>query len=126
MKLFIDECLSPQLATRLNATGLYDAVHPRHVGRRGAPDHRVLEWCIAEDRVIVTENARDFRRLIGRVQVHPGLIILPAIDREGTWTLLRTALAFLEARGNAADAMVNHVLEVDESGAITFVALPSS
>lgn len=126
MKLFIDECLSPQLATRLNATGRYDAVHPLHVGRRGEPDHRVLQWCIAEDRVIVTENARDFRRLVGRVQVHPGLIILPAIDREGTWTLLRKALAYLEAQGNPADIMVNHALEVDESGAITFVALPSS
>jgi len=126
VKLFIDECLSPQLATRLNATGRYDAVHPLHVGRRGEPDHRVLQRCIAEDRVIVTENARDFRRLVGRVQVHPGLIILPAIDREGTWMMLRSALAFLEARGNPADDMVNHILEVDESGAIAFVPLPSS
>jgi hypothetical protein len=45
-----DECLSPQLAVRLNATGCYDAVHPLHVGRRGEPDYRVLERCIAEDR----------------------------------------------------------------------------
>lgn len=126
MKLFIDKCLSPQLATRLNATGRHDAVHPLHVGRRGEPDRRILEWCIAEDRAIVTENARDFRRLVGRTEIHPGLIILPAIDREGTWTLLRTTLAFLEARGDPADVMVNHVLEVDEYGAITFVALPSS
>jgi predicted nuclease of predicted toxin-antitoxin system len=79
VKLFIDECLSPQLATRLNATGRYDAVHPLHVGRRGEPDHRIVEWCIAEDRIIVTENARDFRRLIGRSELHPGLIILPAL-----------------------------------------------
>jgi predicted nuclease of predicted toxin-antitoxin system len=82
VKLFIDECLSPQLAARLNATGRYDAVHPMHVGRRGEPDHRVHAWCIAEDRVIVTENARDFRRLVGNTELHPGLIILPAIDRE--------------------------------------------
>jgi predicted nuclease of predicted toxin-antitoxin system len=27
VKLFIDECLSPQLAKRLNETGRYDAVH---------------------------------------------------------------------------------------------------
>lgn len=126
MKLFIDECLSPQLATRLNETGRYDAVHPLHVGRRGEPDHRVLEWCIAEDRVIVTENARDFRRLVGDVQIHPGLMILPAIDREGTWALLQSALAYLENRGNPADVMVNHVLEVGESGAIRLFALSSS
>ncbi len=30
MKLFIDECLSPQLAARLNAAGRHDAVHPLH------------------------------------------------------------------------------------------------
>ena len=126
MKLFIDECLSPQLAARLNATARYDAVHPLHVGRRGEPDHRVLAWCIAEDRVIVTENARDFRRLVGNTELHPGLIILPAIDREGTWVLLQAALAFIEDRGKPVDVMVNQVLEVDESGAMTLVPLSQS
>lgn len=126
VKLFIDECLSPQLATRLNETGRYDAVHPLHVGRRGEPDHRVLEWCVAEDRVIVTENARDFRRLVSGAELHPGLIILPAMNREGTWLSLRNALSYLENRGHPADLMVNHVLEVDESGAITLLPLPSS
>ena len=123
MRLFIGECLSPQLATRLNATGRFDAVHPLHVGRRGEPDHRVLEWCIAEDRIIVTENARDFRRLIGASELHPGLIILPALDREGTWTTLQAALAFLEGRRTPVD-MLNYVLEVAESGDVTLLPLP--
>ena len=126
MKLFIDECLSPQLAIRLNATGLHDAVHPLHVGRRGEPDHRVLERCIREDRTIVTENGRDFRQLIGETDLHPGLIILPSIDREGTWTFLQAALVFIESRGNPADVMVNQVLELDATGALTLTALPSS
>jgi predicted nuclease of predicted toxin-antitoxin system len=124
VKLFIDECLSPELATRLNKTGRHDAIHPLHVGRRGAPDHRVLERCVAEDRTIVTENARDFRRLIGKTDIHPGLIILPAIDREGTWRLLEKAIAFLESQGKPADLMVNHVLEVDPSGVISLRPLP--
>ena len=124
VKLFIDECLSPQLAARLNATGRYDAVHPLHVGRRGEPDHRVVERCIAEDRIIVTENARDFRRLIGGSELHPGLIILPALDREGTWTALQAVLAFLEDRDRSVDIMVNHVLEIDESGRMTLNPLP--
>jgi len=126
VKLFLDECLSPQLALRLNATGRYDAVHPLHVGRRGEPDHRVLERCIAEDRVIVTENARDFRRLVGKTELHPGLIILPALDREGTWKLLESALAFIRERGEPMSVMVNHVLEVDESGVMTISPLPPS
>jgi predicted nuclease of predicted toxin-antitoxin system len=48
VRLFIDECLSPQLALRLNQTGRHDAVHPLHIGRRREPDHRVLAWCIAK------------------------------------------------------------------------------
>jgi len=123
VKLFIDECLSPQLATRLDRTGRHDAVHPLHVGRRGEPDHRILQRCIEEDRVIVTENARDFRRLVGGAELHPGLIILPALDREGTWLLLQAAIEYLERRGRPADLMVNHVLEIDESGAVAFLQL---
>jgi predicted nuclease of predicted toxin-antitoxin system len=125
VKLFIDESFSPQLAIRLNQTGRHDALHPLHVGRRHEPDHRVLQRCVAEDRVTVTQNARDFRRLMGEEEIHPGLIILPAIDREGTWRLLLEALAYLEDQGNPADMMVNHVLEVDESGAVALSPLSS-
>ncbi len=125
MKLFIDESLSPQLALRLNATGRHDAVHPLHVGRRGEPDHRVVAWCITEDRVIVTQNARDFRRLASKTELHPGLI-LPSADREGTWVLLQVALTFIETRGKPMDVMVNQVLEVDESGAMRLISLPPS
>jgi hypothetical protein len=54
------------------------------------------------------------------VEIHPGLVILPAIDREGTWRLLQKAIGYLEDLGNPADVIVNHVLEIDESGEITF------
>jgi hypothetical protein len=78
-----------------------------------------------EDRVIVTENARDFRRLVSGAEIHPGLIILPALNREETWASLQRALSYLENRRRPADVMVNHVLEVDESGAIMLLPLPS-
>jgi predicted nuclease of predicted toxin-antitoxin system len=100
VRLFIDESLSPQLAMRLNATSRHDAVHPLHSGRRGQPDHGILAFCIAEDRVIVTQNARDFRRLAGSAERHPGLVVLPSLDREGSWALLQAALTFLETRGD--------------------------
>jgi hypothetical protein len=105
-------------------TGRHDAVHPLHVGRRGEPDYVVLARCIAEDRVIVTENARDFRRMVGRVELHPGLIILPSIDRGGTWGLLQAAIAFLESRAEPMDIMLNHVLEVTTTGDMTLSRLP--
>jgi len=92
--------------------------------RRAHSEEAKTELGIAEDRVIVTENARDFRRLVGKTELHPGLIILPAIDREGTWKLLQTALAFIKERGEPMDVMVNRVLEVDESGVMTLSLLP--
>jgi predicted nuclease of predicted toxin-antitoxin system len=123
VKLFIDESLSPLLATRLNLKGRYDAVHPLHVGRRGEPDHLVLASCIAQDRIIVTQNARDFRKLVGLAEVHPGLIILPSIDREGTWLLLEAAITYLETRGNPIDVMLNQVLEVVAIDTMTLAPL---
>jgi predicted nuclease of predicted toxin-antitoxin system len=100
VRLFIDESLSPSIATRLNETGSYDATHPLHVGRRRERDDTVLMRCLAEDRVLITQNARDFRPLVARVELHPGLIILPGLDRHGTWALLRAALAWLEGQGD--------------------------
>jgi predicted nuclease of predicted toxin-antitoxin system len=119
VRLFIDECLSPALARLLNESGEHDAIHPLNVGRRGEPDHIVLRHCLREDRVIVTENARDFRALIATVELHPGLIILPAIDREGTWRLLTKVIDFLTKRGDPMKIMVNHVAEIDLQETIT-------
>ena len=65
---------------------------------RGEPDHQVLARRIGEDRVIVTQNARDFRRLIGKSRIHPGLIIVPSVDREGTWSALQTAMRISSPR----------------------------
>jgi predicted nuclease of predicted toxin-antitoxin system len=116
VRLFIDESLSPLLATRCNEPGRHDAVHPLHIGRRGEPDHRVLTLCISEDRVIVTQNARDFRRLVSKAEVHSGLIILPFATRDVTWELLQAAITCLETKGDPMDVMVNHMLVVATTG----------
>lgn len=126
MRFFIDECLSPQIATRLNAGGVHEAVHPLHIGRRGEDDATVLVRCLAEDRVIVTENARDFRRLAARTPLHPGLIVMPCVGRETSWRLLSAAIARLETVDprRPQDVIVNHVLEVGMDGLCTLMPLP--
>ncbi len=125
MRLFIDECLSPQIARALNASGQHVAEHPLDFGGRGDSDHRVLQRCVARELVIVTENARDFRVLVGSEDIHPGLIILPCVGRERSFALLLSAIVHLETMGDAMDAMVNHVLEVDAEGAIRYYRLPA-
>jgi predicted nuclease of predicted toxin-antitoxin system len=124
LKLFIDECLSPQLARHLNMTGEHDASHPRDMGRLGEPDYVVLARCLSEDRVIVTENAVDFRKLVAREEVHPGLILLPSVARDASLRLLADAIAHLKMIGEPADVMVNHVLEVSDAGSFMLLPLP--
>jgi predicted nuclease of predicted toxin-antitoxin system len=81
VRFFIDECVSPSLSRHLNKLGLHDAIHPRDRGRLREPDRVVFARAIAEDRIVVTENADDFRKLAAAVDLHPGLIILPSIAR---------------------------------------------
>ena len=124
VRLFIDECLSPLLARRLNETGRHDARHPRDYGRLGEPDHLVLRRCLDESRVMVTENARDFRSLVGKTDIHPGLIILPATGREQSWILLSAVISAIEAEGDPNRTMINRVAEVAASGAMRIFDLP--
>lgn len=116
MRLFIDDCLSPTFALQLAELG-HDATHPLHVGRRGQLDHTVRDACIAEDLVIVTENVGDFKALLGKEPIHPGLIAPPQTGRAQGWALVLAALAFLERQGgDPMDSLVNHCLEFEADG----------
>ena len=124
MRLFLDESLSPRLAQALSATGRHVVLHPRDHGGLGRPDHAVLARCIEQDLVLVTENARDFRVLVAASDIHPGLIALPSAPRARSLALLEAAIAFLQARGDPMDVMVNHVVEMDEKGRAVLYPLP--
>ncbi len=74
--------------------------------------------------MIVTENAADFRKLVAREHIHPGLIILPNVTRDASLALLLAAIAHLETLGSPQDVIVNHVTEIDADGAIRLYPLP--
>lgn len=126
MRLFLDECLSPKLALDLLAEGQHYLVHPRNNGGLGDSDQKVLDRCTEENLIIVTQNARDFRALAARTDIHPGMIILPCVGRQAAEAFIRAVIAHLEALGNPDDALVNHVLEIDLEGNIDIYALPES
>lgn len=126
MRFFIDECISPSLTRHLIELGLHDAIHPRDRGRLREPDHVVFARAIAEDRIIVTENADDFRKLAAGVDLHPGLIILPSVARLEAQRLMDLAIEHL-ARLNTdrpQDAAVNSVLTITATGLIRIDPLP--
>lgn len=116
MRLFLDERISPRIALGFNDEGDHVVLHPRNDGGLGDPDHRVLDWCINHDLVLVTQNGHDFRNLAVRQDIHPGLVVLPNVERAQTESLLRAAVAYLIREGDPMDAMVNRVLEVTERG----------
>jgi predicted nuclease of predicted toxin-antitoxin system len=65
MRLLLDEMYAPTIAEQLRARG-HDAasVHdPEYRMLEGQPDGEVWAAAIAADRVLVTENVQDFRRL---------------------------------------------------------------
>lgn len=65
MRFVIDEMFSPDTASQLRDAG-HDAVHLIDVRLDGSDDGTVLSWAVAQDRVLVTENARDFVPLLDR------------------------------------------------------------
>jgi predicted nuclease of predicted toxin-antitoxin system len=126
VKFFIDECISPTLSQHLNQDGLHDAIHPRDRGRLRDPDHVVFARAIDDDRVIVTENADDFRKLAGTVDLHPGLIILPSVARAEAQRLMDLVIAHLMKTGGdrPQDLLVNSVLTITAKDDIRIDPLP--
>ena len=75
MKFLIDECLH----TSLVATAIqrdHEATHVTYRGWSGAPDWDLTKPILDEAFTFVTNNAKDFRRLYGREDIHAGLLIL--------------------------------------------------
>jgi hypothetical protein len=79
-----------------------------------------------EDRIVVTGNADDFRKLAAAVDLHPGLIIQPSIARLKAQTLMDLAIDYL-LRANAdrpQDILVNSVLTISAARSIRAEPLP--
>jgi len=130
VRLFVDENLSPRLVSVGHDRG-YDATCARDRNLLGAPDPEILDFCVGEDRVCITNNAVDFRELVGNVELHPGLIVVPNVARESQFQLFDRALEFIEQEAEAAgqapgDLLVNNVLEVDETGAFELYEPPAA
>ena len=128
MRFFFDEDLSPSLAGECHAAG-YEASSSRDRGRLGHTDREVAELCLDEERVLVTNNARDFLALASEKGVHPGLVFLPLGTREEGRGWIKAAIAEIERLASASDRepaglMINSVLEVGEDGSCEFYDYP--
>jgi predicted nuclease of predicted toxin-antitoxin system len=87
-RFLIDENLSPRLVEPARARG-YEAMHVNHLGLRTEVDWDLLRVVAAQDWVLVTNNAIEFRGRYREIELHPGVVfLLPAVRRE--MQLIRT------------------------------------
>jgi predicted nuclease of predicted toxin-antitoxin system len=111
MRFLIDECLHESLVGLAHASGI-EAMHVNHLGLSGRPDW-VLAGRITEGEfTFVTNNRADFLQLFGKMELHPGLIVLvpnvvPTLQR----ALFRAAIQYLAGRD-----LLNAVIEVSLEG----------
>jgi predicted nuclease of predicted toxin-antitoxin system len=120
MRFFIDEDLSPSLASECHEAG-YDATSSRDRGRLGGKDHEVAELCLSEERILVTNNAADFLELAKNKGLHPGLIFMPLATAAQERAWIKAAIAEIERLADVAGAdpagfMINSIIEVNEDG----------
>lgn len=82
MKALLDEQLSPRIAVLLRDRGhdVQAVVERRDLA--GRSDRVILEVAVVEERVVITNNVRDFRPLaaerLARGESHAGLILIPS------------------------------------------------
>ncbi len=94
------------------------------LGLSGETDWDLMPRIVAEDFTFVTNNARDFRKLYAKEELHAGLVIIvpqvsPALQRE----LFSAVLLELAA----SQGIVNEVVEIaieDGEAILTRYALP--
>lgn len=123
VKLLLDENLSPRAAIELRADGC-DVAHLRERGRLGIADPEVLELAFAEDRVLVTANVGDFRKLAAAREVHAGIVLIldGGLRRDEQLEVLRRVIVALEADRD----LVNRALTVALDGGFSIEELPTS
>jgi predicted nuclease of predicted toxin-antitoxin system len=122
LRFLIDENLSPLLARHLRRSFGFDAVHVNKVGLSGASDEAILAHAISEHRIVVTSNARDFRKLGRRNPQHPGLAVLLSATGQRRQIKLGGILASTISADVDRGALPNdRLFEIDATGVVSVI-----
>ena len=121
MRFLIDECLHKALVKVAHVAG-YEAYHVVDLGKAGAKDYQLRELILKEEFVFVTNNARDFVRIVEKSELHPGLlIIVPNVRPAVQDRLFEAALAEI----SKLPGMINKVIEVWSTSDLRIYTLPN-
>ena len=107
MKFLVDECLHTSLALIAREAG-YEAQHVAWIGKSGWKDWHLIDFIVEQDWTFVTNNAADFRKEHGEVELHAGLIIImPQLLIDQQRAVFRQILVQINNR-----ELINTVIEV--------------
>ena len=94
----------------------YDAVHVTAIGLASTPNKLIAERAVQTGAIMVTNDARDYRRLYARFVSHPGLVILlPSVGKARQVQLFEAVIDFIASETSIIDQLV----EIDAAGRIT-------
>jgi predicted nuclease of predicted toxin-antitoxin system len=123
VKFLIDECLHTSLVAVAQNRG-HECTHVNWLGLGGETDWDLMPRIVDGSFTFVTNNARDFRKLYAREELHAGLVIivpqvLPARQREMFEAVLDELVT--------VDELLNEVIEIsidEDALEITRYVLP--
>lgn len=136
MKFLIDECLSPELAKRAEASGYAGSSHVTWLGRGGAPDWALKSLILDGDWTFVSRNAIDFRGAAAHpgtrgqyadVTIHAGLVCLngpEGMDLDLQLDLFDEVLHDLDHDRDLVNQVLEVSIEAEEQIALLRYFLP--
>jgi len=124
-RLLIDVCLTAALPEYLLHRLGIDAIRVDKLLPMNAADKDIVALAREQERVVVTENAEDFRDLAENNPDHPGLIIIAGgVGKANQLELVRIAVEKILADAEKRRSYKGHVYEVAADGSIKRYKLP--
>ena len=111
MKFLIDECLSPELATDARKRGFFESVHVTWLGLGSKADWVIVQRAVHDGYVLVTNNTTDFKRLVEREAIHPGLVCLN-VAHEVMGLVVQMRLFSLALDHLGQNEPINEIIEI--------------
>lgn len=123
-RFLVDENLSPLLVEPARARG-FEAMHVNHLGLRTEVDWDLLRVVAAQDWVLVTNNAIEFRGRYREIELHPGVVfLLPAVRRDVQLRLFEAALEHVHDYPDLVNTALDITLDGEGRPVVTAYALP--
>ena len=123
-RFLVDESLSPLLVGPARARG-FEAAHVNYLSLRTEADWDLLRVVAAQDWVLVTNNAIEFRGRYRKIDVRPGVVFLvPAELRDAQLRLFEAAPEHVQDQPDLVSTALDVTLDSESKQIVKAYTLP--